>query len=287
MTDRGIDGMGIDGVLIDGVVIGEGVMLDARPASFITRALGALLDALVVLASFLVIASAGFTVVDGGGQHWYGAMGISAMVIALVIVPSAIESLSRGRSLGKLATGIRIVRDDAGPVRFRHALIRALLGVLEIYLTMGGVAALVSMANARGKRLGDIAAGTYAIRIRGARDRKVDLVMPPELAVWAGTADMARLPDGLAVAARRFLDRAPRLAPTSRAQLSDELAARVERYVAPAPPLGTHPEAFLHAVLITRRDREMAVAIRRQAFAHQRALSQQSLPFTLGKARPS
>ena len=58
-------------------------------------------------------------------------------MLCLVIVPPSSRPLSRGKSLGKLAVGARIVRDDGGATGLRHALIRALAGVVEIYLTIG------------------------------------------------------------------------------------------------------------------------------------------------------
>jgi uncharacterized RDD family membrane protein YckC len=210
----------------DGILIGEGVVLDARPASFVTRALGALLDAAVavlVLLGLIGLVGATPWALD---EQWAQALGVAAAVVVMVVVPVTVETLSRGRSLGKLAAGIRVVRDDGGPVRFRHALVRALIGVGELWLTVGCVALVASLANTRGKRLGDMVAGTYAIRVRGGRGWSVPLSMPPELAGWARTADIRRLPDGVALAARRFLDRAPRLAPASRARLADELAGR-------------------------------------------------------------
>ena len=267
---------------LDGILIGEGVVLDARPASFVTRALGALIDVLVTVAALLLL---GFLVGVGIAEinaQWAQAGGIVVMVSVFVGLPVTVETLSRGRSLGKLATGVRVVRDDGGPVRFRHALIRALVGMGELWLTFGGVALIASLANAKGKRLGDMVAGTYVIRVRGGKGWQVPLTMPPGLAGWARTADIRRLPDGLALAARRFIDRGPRLAPSSRAALGRDLAARVEPYVAPAPPPGTPPEAFLHAVLHERRDRELRVGLRNRTRATEQAAALHRLPFGIG-----
>jgi uncharacterized RDD family membrane protein YckC len=146
----------------DGIVIGEGVVLDARPASFITRAMGAMLDFLVigaVIVAALVIGGIWFLENAVLGEDVATVVYILANVAVMVAIPVTVETLSRGRSLGKLACGIRVVRDDGGPVRFRHALVRALVGVIELWLTFGGIAAIASLANAKGKRLGDIAAG--------------------------------------------------------------------------------------------------------------------------------
>jgi len=269
----------------DGILIGEGVVLDARPASFATRALGALLDVLVTVAVLIVLVVIFTGTSFAFDTQWSGALGIVMIVTALVVLPVTVETLTRGRSLGKLAAGIRIVRDDGGPVRFRHAFIRALVGVGELWLTVGSVALIASLSNAKGKRLGDMLAGTYAIRVRGGRGWTVPLHMPPELAGWARTADMRRLPDGLALAARQLLDRASRLAPASRAQLVGQLAAQVEAYVAPGPPPGTPAEAFLHAVLHERRDRELALAQREQERAHRQAAVLHRLPYAVPDPR--
>ncbi|MFJ3407449.1 RDD family protein [Promicromonospora sp. NPDC090134] len=268
----------------DGIVIGEGVVLDARPASFITRAMGAMLDFLVigaVVAAVLIVGAVWFVENAVLGEDIAAIVYVLANVVVMVGIPVTVETLSRGRSVGKLACGIRVVRDDGGPVRFRHALVRALIGVIELWLTFGGIAAIASLSNAKGKRLGDLAAGTYAVRVRGGKPPSAPVVMPQSLAAWAHTADMRRLPDGLALAARQMLGRAARLAPESRARLADDLAGRIEPYVAPGPPTGTHPEAFLHAVLAERRERELAAGQRERRRAQEQAELLHRLPFAV------
>ena len=246
----------------DEILLGEGVIIDARPASFATRSVGAFIDitTLVVVAWVL-----GVVVVMIGVQIDFAAFQALLLVFVitmLVVVPATVETLTRGRSLGKLAMGIRIVRDDGGPIRVRHAVIRALMGVLEIWITTGAVALISSLVHPQGKRLGDILAGTYAVRIRGGQRALPPVMMPPELARWAHHADIRRLPDGVALAARQFLGRAVGLHVGSRSRLGSELAAEIEQYVAPGPPVGTHPERFIAAVLAERRDREYSIAVR-------------------------
>jgi hypothetical protein len=82
--------------------------------------------------------------------------------------------------------------------------------------------------------------------------------MPPPLAQWARSADMASLPTGLALAVRQFLARLPTLDPQSRVTIGTRLADQVSEYVAPAPPPGTPPEAYLAAVIASRRERDQA-----------------------------
>lgn len=243
---------------MDTIVIGEAVELDARPASALSRLLGALIDLAVLGAVLLAVALVLANVVRITTSEAVASVG-GTVAVAFVIVglPTLVDTLTRGRTLGRLAVGVRVVRDDGGPIVFRQAFVRALVGVVELWLTFGAVALITSMVHPRGKRLGDILAGTYAVRVRGGSSTRAPLVMPPHLAAWARTADVARLPDGLALSSRQFLGRAPRLHVGSRVELGTRLTQEVQRYVHPLPPAGTHPEAFLAAVLAERRDREL------------------------------
>ena len=239
------------------LVTGEAVVLDLRPASFATRALALMLDLLVL---GVLGAGAGwltFGVLDLD-QAASSAIGLTIAVSLLVLVPATWETLSRGRSLGKLAAGLRVVRDDGGPIRWRQALMRWLVAVPEIFMSGGSAALICSLANSRGKRIGDLLAGTFVVRERTTGAPPPLPAMPPELAAWAVGADIGRIPDSLAVAARQLLARADRLHPASRARLGTELAQEISTYVAPAPPGVVHPERFLTAVLAERHRRALA-----------------------------
>ncbi|HEY0188256.1 MAG TPA: RDD family protein [Cellulomonas sp.] len=245
-----------------GIVTGEGVLLDVRPVSFAVRLAAALIDLIVLAVAGVLL----LTVLDAlpitVDEHSARILSVLLIVLVLLVVPTTVDTLTRGRSVGKLAVGIRVVRDDGGPIRFRQAFVRALVGVLELWATVGSVALICSIAQPQGKRLGDLLAGTYVVRVRGKARAHPVVPMPPYLAGWATAADVRRLPDGLALAVRQFLVRAAGLHPGSRATLGQQLAADVSRYVAPGPPPGTHPEAFLAAVIATRRDRELAADLR-------------------------
>jgi len=257
MSDERPDGL-LDLVLPDELVTGEAVVLDLRPASFATRALAFLLDQLIIVAlgigAFLTVAAT----VDGLDDAALAAVFLTLSVSLLVLLPATWETLSRGRSPGKAAAGLRVVRDDGGPIRWRQALVRWLVAVVEIYSSTGSVALICSLWNPRGKRLGDLLAGTFVIRERTARALPPVPPMPPELAAWAQGADIARLPDALALAARQVLARAHTLHQASRYGLVTELAGRVAGWVAPAPPGVVDPERFLAAVLAERHRRSLA-----------------------------
>jgi len=263
----------------DEILIGEGVALESGAAPVTMRILSGLID-VVQSWGLLILAIAAFDALPFQLEgSWLAAGTILLIFTVLVLVPMTIETLTRGKSLGRLAVGLRIVRDDGGPVTVRHAFIRAMVGILEIYMTAGMLAVGVSMFSERGKRIGDYLAGTYAMRTRGGGQKLVPLVMPPHLAVWATSADMARLPDSLALNSRLFLGRAPSLRPDARARIGQQFSDHVAQYVSPPPPPGTHPEYFLAAVLTARRDREYALELARLSRADVETARVGALPF--------
>jgi uncharacterized RDD family membrane protein YckC len=243
------------------VVTGEAVTLELSSVSVITRGASLLLDLVVYwTAMALAFVALGLTGTSlGVSEAAAAALTLATVVGFLVITPVAVETLSRGRSVGKLAFGIRVVRDDGGAVRFRHCLIRGLTGFAEIYLTLGLLPLLTGVFTERGKRLGDVMAGTYAIRARHPSVRPMMLPVPPSMAAWAQIADIGRLPDELAAGASRLLSTVQgggRTVDTAAVtEVSDRLAADIVTYVAPAPPTTSSVE-FLSAVMAERRNRE-------------------------------
>lgn len=243
---------------LSSIVTGEAVVLELRPASFAARALGLLLDVTVnvvlLVLILLGVAAAGQELDEAAAR----ALTLVSVVFCFVIVPVAVETLSRGLSLGKLAAGLRVVRDDGGAIRFRHAVIRGLTGFLEIYLTLGGLAIAVALFNDRSKRLGDILAGTYALRRRVPIEGAARVYVPPQLRAWAAAADIGRIPDSTARQAAQFIRHAGRMSPLSRAGMAASIATELAGHVAPPPPPGTSPDDYLAAVIAERRTRELA-----------------------------
>jgi uncharacterized RDD family membrane protein YckC len=267
------------------LVTGEAVLLDLHPTSFATRAGAFLIDLVVsfvvLLVLFFVIAGIVAWSAFGGDFALAEALGLVMYVLVIAVIPMTVETLTRGRSLGKMALGIRVVRDDGGPVRFRQAMIRALSGVGELWLMFGSIALIASLTNEKGKRLGDMLAGTYVVRERSLGLVDLRIAMPYELAGWARAADIGRLPDGLAMSLRQFLAQCDKLHPGSRARLGTSLATETAHWVAPPPPPGTHPERFMAAVLAERRDRELARLTREREAAHRRETVLHRLPHGL------
>ncbi len=249
----------------DDLVTGEAVALDLPPAGVAVRLTSGLLDIIVtVLLLFVVLfVMTVATITTDEALLWVAYIG--SMIMVFLVFPTTLETLTRGRSLGKLALGLRTVRDDGGPITAQHALTRALIGFVEIYAFSGIPALLSAMLSEKGKRLGDYAAGTYVVRDRVALVLPPPVWMPRHLAQWAAGADISSLPVGLALGVRQYLGRVHQFTPASRALLGEQLATQVRLYVAPPPPPGTRADDFLAAVIAARRDRDFARLQREEA----------------------
>ncbi|MCH1868929.1 RDD family protein [Nocardioides sp. CFH 31398] len=252
----------------DDLVTGEAVALDLPPAGLAVRIGSGLVD---VVATLVLLVVGAFTVVLGaagssGAVQTIAFIGLTVTVF--LVFPTTMETLTRGRTLGKLAFGLRTVREDAGPISFQHALVRSMIGYVEIYALTGVPAFFSMLLSSKGKRLGDYAAGTYVVRERVPLRLDVPAAMPPPLAGWAQRADMTALPTSLALAVRQFLGRAATLEPASRHTIGADLARQVSAHVAPPPPPGTPPEAFLAAVVAERRERDARRLAREAQLRH-------------------
>jgi uncharacterized RDD family membrane protein YckC len=241
----------------DEILTGEAVALDVQPLGYFLRALGVLIDMILGVVVFVLFALVSTWLIGRGILPSSAVPILTIVVVAAVtvLIPTVVETASHGRSLGKLIVGGRIVRTDGGGTGFRHALIRALVGVLELWFTLGAIAAVVGAFTPRSQRLGDLLAGTYSERTRTPRLPAYAAGVPPVLAEWAMRADVARLPDRLARRVAQFIDHAGDMQPAPRARVAASLAHEVAPHVSPVP--ATDPETFLRGVVAVRREREL------------------------------
>ena len=238
------------------ILSGEAVAIDVQPVGFVLRAAGALIDMALGIVLFIAVTWVQVWVMSEGllTEHTFRILMICAAVLSFLVLPITVEVATRGRSLGKLAVGGRIVRIDGGAITFRHTFIRALVGVLEVYMTFGGAAVITGALTARSQRLGDLVAGTYSQRVRTPALPAHQPYLPPSLAGWASIADVARMPDRLARRISQFLAHAQRLSPAARAGVAQELAAEARPFVSPVPAVSA--EELLLGITVLRRERE-------------------------------
>jgi len=238
------------------VVTGDAVILDVQIAQVPVRAIAALIDITVVFICYVIGVVLWAVTLSQFDSAFSAAVLIIFTVLAVVGYPVIFETATRGRSLGKLAMGLRVVSDDGGPERLRQALFRALSGVIEIWMLTGGPAVICSLISPKGKRIGDVFAGTVVITERAPK-LSPPPPMPPQLAWWAQSLELSGLGSETAEMARQFLSRAPQLQPQVRDQMAYRITSEVVSRISPPPPPGTPASLILAAVLAERHRREL------------------------------
>jgi uncharacterized RDD family membrane protein YckC len=239
------------------VVTGDAVVLDVQIAQLPVRAVSVMIDVVVVFIAYTIGVLLWASTLTQFDTALSAAVLIIFTVLSLVGYPVVFETATRGRSLGKMAMGLRVVSEDGGPERFRQALFRALAGVIEIWIFAGGPAVICSLLSPKGKRIGDVFAGTVVISERAPR-----LIppppMPPQLAWWASSLQLSGLGPEQAELARQFLSRASQLDPVIRDQMAYRITSEVVAQISPPPPPGVPAQLVLAAVLAERHRRELA-----------------------------
>lgn len=251
----------------------EGVDLDLTLAGlgsrFAARIIDELIKLAIIVALFAGMASLGASAsvtsgLDADGSPPEAVLVVVAVVVLIVFLVNffyevLFETLASGRTPGKRATGLRVVRLDGRPVGFTASAVRNLLRVIDS-LPFAYVAGMVCiLVTPRNQRLGDLAAGTLVAReMKGAAPAS-------ERAEWAGmrqgavstpasTWDVTAITAEEAAAVRRFLERREGLQADARARLATHFAARLNPKVAGAPnELGA--EEFLEAVVAAKAAR--------------------------------
>ncbi|MFD7533174.1 RDD family protein [Streptomyces sp. NPDC059849] len=239
------------------LVTGDAVVLGLRPAKLPSRALALAIDLAVVGAAFVLV-SIGLAIATASlDEAALAAVSVAAFLLVLVGGPIAVETLSHGRSLGKLACGLRVVRDDGGPIRFRHALVRGAIGVVEILMTFGVGACIASLVSARGRRLGDVFAGTLVVRERVPAGRAAAVPPPPPWLVgrFAGL-DLSAVPESLWLAVRQYLTRMHQLDAQVGWSMAERLSGELAERTGVPVPEGVPAGAYLAAVVNERQARD-------------------------------
>lgn len=206
---------------------------------FLALAIDQVIQILVLIGIFYAVVSASLHL-----PSVHGAVGTQAQKIGEAIVIAAIvvviftiffgyfiifETLWNGKTPGKWALSIRVVRDGGFPVDFGAAVIRNLIRVGELIFGYYALSALSMVVSPENKRLGDYAAGTIVVR-ESAIALGLPVEPPKAEPVYAPTLYLSGEERALV---KRFIERRHALTPEKRGALAGKLAGRVRDRVPP------------------------------------------------------
>lgn len=258
----------------------EGIELDVALAGAGSRFAAAVLDALIQIA---LIYGVGLTMALITGFSLGPFVDTDTPAPALILFAVWIawfflvffgydilfETLGRGRTLGKRALGIRVVRVAGGPVGFVTSAVRNLLRLVDFLPVFYGVGIVSILVTQRNQRLGDLAAGTLVVRdqktprnprsvtaapypsyLHAAPPPAAAAPLDPSIAAW----DVSAISNDDLIAVRSFLERRHTIQPGPRWALAVQMTEKLTPKVTGAPP-GLHPEVFLELLYTAKASR--------------------------------
>ncbi|HUO46263.1 MAG TPA: RDD family protein [Acidimicrobiia bacterium] len=236
----------------------EGVNLEVTLAGLGSRAGACFIDSLILGVALLVvvIATAFLGFADTSADISALILGLGALLATGVLFGYYLlfETLNSGRTPGKAAFGIRVIKLDGSPLGFGAVAIRTLLRFIDLLPTAYAVGIVSILVNARNQRLGDLAAGTVVVRERKPNHSSPVLAASSSLEgllPW----DTSAVTENEVGLVRRFVERSATLTPANRAKLAASLAGPLRSKVA-APDATPNDEAFLFRLLAEKLHRE-------------------------------
>ncbi|MDP9106059.1 MAG: RDD family protein [Candidatus Eremiobacteraeota bacterium] len=131
------------------------------------------------------------------------------------------EAWWSGRTPGKRALGLRVVRDGGFPLDVGAAIIRNLVRIGELVLGFYAISAVSALISKENKRLGDFAAGTLVVRDRADAVPDLDAYLARPTRSEIGLSADDRL------LAERFIARRATLDRTARYRLATQIAEKI------------------------------------------------------------
>lgn len=150
----------------------EKTILESQFAALGSRILAQLIDGIVVYAGVLAIILVASQFVFSGN------IGADMLLPPLLIFSPFLyfilmEGLCRGRSVGKMVTGIHVVMVDGTPITFQAAIGRNIMRVADFLPMFYFLGACGIFLTPKSQRLGDQTAGTIVIRSRPAEGVRI------------------------------------------------------------------------------------------------------------------
>jgi uncharacterized RDD family membrane protein YckC len=230
----------------------EGVSLDLVLAGLGSRFIATALDVVIELV-LLIALYAVFTATTSNGF----VLAIFSIAACLVLFGYDVlfEVANAGRTPGKLAAGLRVLRRDGRPVDFVTSAVRNILRLVDFLPSFYVIGAVMIVVTRDHQRLGDVAAGTIVVRERRASIRTTPTPPPAPIADQSYlTWDVSAITPQELATVRSFLARRASITPTARAQLGWELAVRLRPKVG-GPHDQWPPEPFLEAIVAAKAAR--------------------------------
>jgi uncharacterized RDD family membrane protein YckC len=151
----------------------EQIDINYQKAGIGSRFYAALLDTLLLIILIIVGTYVNITFITRLGDvlgNWLGAVGGIVVFALFWGYYMVFEITTNGQSPGKLALGLRVIKEGGYPISFADSAIRNLVRVVDFLPFCYGAGLFVMLINKNWQRLGDLAAGTLVVKTSRKKD---------------------------------------------------------------------------------------------------------------------
>lgn len=146
----------------------QNVTIEYEPARLRERALAWFMDVMLILLAYFVLLQLLQLVFGGIFSGNIGDVALALLpFLGFFLYHIFFEIWNIGQSPGKMAMGIKVVRLDGKDPEWSDVVLRAVLHLVDSLFSFGVIGAVLIKTTGKGQRLGDLAANTAIIRIKG------------------------------------------------------------------------------------------------------------------------
>lgn len=217
----------------------EQININFKKAGIGSRFYAALLDTLLLGLLLFIGIYVNFTFISELGDivgNWLAAIGgvlIFAMYWGYYMV---FEITTNGQSPGKMALGIRVIKEGGYPINFSDSAIRNLVRIVDFLPFFYGTGLLVMLINGNWQRLGDLAAGTIIVKTSRKGLNKAGESLTPDTShvdqsteerLYSDWIQPMLVTDNELQMIREYLHRRPILSPIRRLELARTIGSSI------------------------------------------------------------
>lgn len=139
------------------------------------------------------------------------------------------EVIFQGKTPGKLIFGIRVIKNNGEPIDFSTIVLRNLLRAVDSFPAFHFLGGLISIADMKSRRLGDIAAGTLVVHDIKLFRKEPDFSTNLTSSVSINSSDVLfkRLSEDELYIIRKFLNEKGKLSYEKQDQIAGELSEKI------------------------------------------------------------
>lgn len=150
------------------IITAQNVVLQYELAGLRERALAFFLDLVILVISLSILLAIG-SVILVSSPTTYVVFTI-AVVCIFIFYSLAMEIWNKGRSLGKMALGIQVIKVVGGRATFSDYTARWVFRLIDIYFSFGAIASILVVSSVKAQRIGDVVANTAVVKVKPSMD---------------------------------------------------------------------------------------------------------------------